>query len=124
MPQPPRLNLPGVPQAAQPHAPHVPQAPHPGSPPGESEFTRVISSAQLRGAESQHAQPHAPVPPATMPPAVPPTAAQPSPPASPGKGHQKLLIAGIILVILIAIALILFFALGGPPAPGVEEATG
>jgi hypothetical protein len=98
----------------------VPQAPHPGSPSGESEFTRVISSAQMRGAESQHA----PVPPAAKAPVVPPIAAQPGAPASPDKGHQKLLIAGIIVVILIALALILFFALGGPPAPGVEEATG
>jgi hypothetical protein len=96
----------------------VPQAPHAGSPSGESEFTRVISSAEL------HAQAHVPVPPAAQPQAVPPTAAQPGAPASPDKGHQKLLIAGIIVVILIAIALILFFALGGPPAPGVEEVTG
>jgi len=118
-------DLPGVPPAPRPAAgganrgyvlptmiapePNAGPLPQPAARPGRSDFTRIVSGRAILG-DAPAAPPPPPVPP-------PPAAAAPAPPAAPpaaaepATGSYLPLIIGLNVVLILAVGLVLYFAL-------------
>ncbi len=90
--------------------PHAGPMPHPAARPGRSDFTRIVSGRAILG--DAPAAPPPPFPPAAAA-APPPAPAAPSPPSPPeaAKGSYLPLIIVLNVVLILAVGLVLYFAL-------------